>query len=90
MTAVKEYDTRLDTKNRVTIRNARYQNYHIVMYDNGSILLEPRVLVPPFELSKNTLAMMDSAVKNLKAGNVSAPVDLSAFEELGKDSEKEN
>jgi hypothetical protein len=43
-------------------------------------MLEPRELVAPFELSMNTLAMMDSAMANLKKGKVSKPIDLSAFE----------
>jgi hypothetical protein len=79
MNAVKEYDTRIDLKKRVTIRGALYDHYHVTEFDDGRIVLEPRELVVPLELSKRSLAMMDAAMVNLKAGKVSAPVDLSAF-----------
>ncbi|HAP44059.1 MAG: hypothetical protein A2087_01590 [Spirochaetes bacterium GWD1_61_31] len=79
MNAVKEYDARLDTKKRVTIRGAHYDHYHVIEYPNGKIILEPRELVAPFEVSKRSLAMMDEAVAQYKNGVVSGPVDLSAF-----------
>ena len=81
MSIEKEYDARIDKKKRLTIRGARYSNYHVCEYENGTVVLEPRELVPPFEVSKHTLEMMDSAMMNLKKGNASAPVDLSAFSE---------
>ncbi len=77
--AVKEYDARIDIKKRVTIRGAQYENYHVYEYENGRIMLEPRVLVNPFEVSKNTLGMMDTAIENLNKGKASKPVDLSSF-----------
>lgn len=76
---VKEYEARIDVKKRVTLRGARYDNYHVQEYSDGRIVLEPRVLVSPFEVSQNTLAMMDSAMENLKKGKVSKPVDLASF-----------
>jgi hypothetical protein len=79
--AVKEYDARMDVKKRVTLRGARYDNYHVQEYPDGKIVLEPRVLVAPFELSRNSLGMMDSAMANLKKGKASKPIDLSAFAE---------
>ncbi len=79
--AVKEYDARMDVKKRVTLRGARYDNYHVQEYPDGKIVLEPRVLVAPFEVSRNTLGMMDSAMANLKKGKASKPIDLSAFTE---------
>ena len=79
MNAVKEYDARLDTKKRVTIRGAHYDHYHVIEYPNGKIILEPRELVAAFEVSKRSLAMMDEAVAQYKNGVVSGPVDLSAF-----------
>jgi hypothetical protein len=79
MGSVKEYDARIDVKKRVTLRGAQYENYHVQEYADGRIILEPRVLVAPFELSKRTLDMMDTGMKNLKRGKVSKPVDLSSF-----------
>jgi hypothetical protein len=77
--AVKEYDARMDVKKRVTLRGAKYANYHVQEYPNGRIVLEPRELVAPFEVSRNTLGMMDTAIANVKKGKASKPVDLSAF-----------
>jgi hypothetical protein len=79
MTPVREYDARIDTKKRLTLRRARYDHYHVEELEDGRIILEPRELVAPFEISRRTLAGMDKAVGNLKQGKVSAAVDLTAF-----------
>ena len=80
-TGIREYDARLDAKHRLTLRHAAYEYYHIAELADGRIILEPRVLTPPFEVSAMTLNMMDESVRNLKAGKVSEAVDLSEFEE---------
>jgi hypothetical protein len=81
MSAVKEYDARIDTKKRVTLRGAKYDHYHVQEYADGRIVLEPRELVATFELSKKSLATMDASMKNLKKGKASKPIDLTAFED---------
>ena len=58
-----------------------YEYFHIEEYADGKIVLEPRILVKPFEVSKNTLSMMNTSIENFKNGIVSAPIDLSAFGE---------
>ncbi len=73
------YQAHLDTKKRLTLRGAKYDYYEVHEYDNGIILLEPRELVRPPELSKRTLQTMDESIRNLNAGSVSAPIDLSGF-----------
>ncbi len=78
--AVKEYDAKLDTKKRITLRNVLYEYYHVSEMSNGIIVLEPRVLTAPFEVSANTLKMMDQSVSNMKKGKTSGAVDLSEFE----------
>ena len=80
-TAIREYDAKLDSKRRLTLRSASFEYYHVQEMDNGTIVLEPRELTVPFQVSANTLAMMDASVRNMKAGNVSAPIDLSEFED---------
>ncbi len=77
--AVKSYDAKVDSKKRITLRNANYDYFHIEEFSDGRIVLEPRILVKPFEVSENTLKMMDSSVENLKSGNVSEVIDLSAY-----------
>ena len=79
--AIKSYDAKIDSKKRITLRNALYEYFHIEEYADGKIVLEPRVLVKPFEISTNTLSMMDSSVENFRNGIVSDPIDLSAFGE---------
>ncbi|MBQ6503419.1 MAG: hypothetical protein IJI57_05850 [Flexilinea sp.] len=80
-TILREYDAKLDSKKRLTLRSANFDYYHVNEMENGIIILEPRELTVPFEVSANTLGMMDKAIENLKAGNVSAPLDLSMFED---------
>ena len=79
--AVREYDAKLDSKRRLTLRSTYFEYYHVLEMEDGRILLEPRELTVPFQVSANTLSMMDAAMKNMKAGKVSAPVDLSNFED---------
>ena len=78
--AVRTYDTKIDMKKRITLRNSKYEYYHVQEFEDGRIMLEPRELVVPFEISQATLSMMESAMANLKNGKVSEPVDLSEFE----------
>ena len=69
--AVKEYDARLDSKKRLTIRNALFEYYHVSEKADGTIILEPRELTVPFSVSENALRMMDEAVRNMNEGRVS-------------------
>ena len=75
-TATLTYDAKMDSKKRVTLRGAKYEYYNVQEMDDGSIILSPRVLVSPFEISEKTLKMMDDSMKNFKAGNVSKPIKL--------------
>lgn len=52
--------------------------FHIKHYKNGSILLEPRVLVEP-KISKETLEMIEESVDNYKKGEISKPIDVSRY-----------
>ncbi|MFA5810244.1 MAG: hypothetical protein WC935_07925 [Thermoleophilia bacterium] len=79
MNQVKEYDAKVDVKRRVTLRGASFEHYHVREYDDGRIELEPRQLVAPFEISRLSLGMMDQSMENFGKGQVSDPVDLSAF-----------
>jgi hypothetical protein len=79
---LKEYDAKLDSKKRLTIRGARTNYYHVTEKKDGTIELSPRELVHPDEISKNTLKMVDKAVTNFKNGEVSEPVNIAELEEL--------
>ncbi len=79
MEAIKEYDAKIDTKKRITLRGSSYEYYHVIEFPNGRIELEPRVLVEPFEIDENTLKMIDKSMENLKKGIASEPIDLTEF-----------
>ena len=63
----------------MTIRGARFDHYHVQEFLDGRIVLEPRELAVPFELSALTMSMMDSSMQNLDEDKVSEPLDLTAF-----------
>ena len=76
---IKEYDTKIDTKKRITLRGSRYEYYHVVEFPNGKIELSPRELKEPFEISKESLRMMDLSMENFKKGIVSDPLNFSDY-----------
>lgn len=80
METVKECDARVDEKNRVTLRGARYKFYNIKEYTNWCYLLEPRELKSPEGISRQTLRDMDEAIANLRSGEASDAIDLSDFQ----------
>lgn len=55
MPPTKEYDAKLDSRNRITIRDAAYDHYHVREFEDGTVVLEPRVLVSPNVLTARTL-----------------------------------
>ncbi len=76
---IKQYDAKLDNKKRFTIRGTKYDFYHVQEFIDGTLVLKPRILVGPDELSKNTLRMMDKSIDNFKKGNASKPVDIDRY-----------
>jgi hypothetical protein len=79
---IREYDAKLDSKKRITIRGARTKFYHVTEKKDGTIELSPRELVHPDKISEKTLQMIDKAVKKFKKGEVSEPVDLEELEQF--------
>ena len=51
-TLIKEYETHLDAKKRITLRGAKSEYYAVKTFSDGHVLLEPRVLVQPEAVSK--------------------------------------
>ena len=80
---LREYNVELDKKNRMTIRgNPGFNNYHVSVFKDGKIVMEPRYLARLDELSEKTLRMIDESAKNLANGLSGKPVDFSEFGEL--------
>ncbi len=55
MDTVREYEVKLDARNRLTIRDAGYEHYHVQELEDGTVVLKPRVLVSPTLLTAETL-----------------------------------
>ena len=79
--AIREYDAKIDSKKRLTLRSTSFEYYHVQEMANGTIILEPRELTAPFQVSTNTLTMMDASINNLNSGKVSPAINLSSFKE---------
>ena len=77
---IKQYTTSLDTKRRVTIREATFSHYNVKIYRDGKVILSPRVLIDPNTVSKNTFKMIESSMKNFKEGKISKPIKLDEFD----------
>jgi hypothetical protein len=78
----REYDAKIDSKKRLTIRGARTRHYHVTEYEDGTVELSPRQLIHPDEISRRTLQMMDEAIENMKDGIVSEPVNMETLQHL--------
>ena len=78
MDTVREYDARVDTKKRVTLRGSKYRNYHVREHADGRIEMFPQELV---EVSELTVEMMDRSMESYDNGMVGRPLDLSRFED---------
>ena len=76
---IKQYNTKLDSKKRMTIKNPHYENYEVNIFDDGYILLKPKVLVDADEISLKTLTMIKKSVSNFKQGKVSKPVNIEKY-----------
>jgi hypothetical protein len=77
----KEYDTKLDSKNRLTIRSARTRYYNVTEYEDGTVKLSPRELIHPDEISHRTLQMMDEALNKMQ-DKANEAIDMEALRQL--------
>ena len=68
-TIVKQYDAKVDSKKRITLRDAKYEYYSVTTYDDGSVSLEPKVLMPKESITREEayaafLKLRENAKKN--------------------------
>jgi hypothetical protein len=73
------YEAKLDSKKRVTLRNAIIKNFRVIEYDNGEIILKPQILIDLEDITEVNLKRIETAVHNMKKGIVSEPIDLKNF-----------
>ena len=78
---VREYDAKIDSKKRITLKESLFEYFHIKQYKDGRVLLEPRILTEPSTISNKTMRMMDNSIKNYRKGKVSKAINLSEFED---------
>lgn len=79
MQVVNNYIAHTDSKKRITLRKSKFDYYEVKEFENGCLMLAPKVLKNPGNVSDKTLEVMDKSIANFKKGKVSAPVDLSDF-----------
>lgn len=79
MQVVNNYIAHTDSKKRITLRKSKFNYYEVKEFENGCLVLEPKVLKNPGGVSDETLRAMDKSIASLKRKKVSAPVDLSDF-----------
>ena len=77
---IKKYDAKLDSKNRLTIRESQFAHYSVNVMDNGEIVLKPRILVDPNNINANTLKTIEESMGNLKKGKVGKEFDPEEFD----------
>lgn len=66
---IKQYDAKVDSKKRITLRDSEYEYYSVTTYEDGSISLEPRILVSKKDLVSKKgydafLKLRENAKKN--------------------------
>ena len=79
---VREYDAKLDSRDRLVLRDSSFDHYHVIEYEDGSYLLEPRVLAHPSGVSESTLRMMDRSIESLDTGVAGDALDLGRYAAL--------
>ena len=79
---LREYDAKLDSKKRITLRGARTEYFHVTEKEDGTIELSPRELVHPDTISERTYNMVNQAIQKYKQGAVSEPVDQEELDRL--------
>lgn len=85
-TIVNEFDVKVDDRKRVPLKEAAYEHYHVVAYDDGHYELRPQLMIDA-TVARRTLAMMDEAMENFRDGRVGAALDVEHLEALADSSD---
>lgn len=73
---VREFNVELDSKKRITIRGeVRATHYHVTVFTNGVILMEPRELKIPAYISEKSLQMLRTSLESIDDDIQGKPVD---------------
>lgn len=77
---IKKYNAKLDSKNRLTIRESQFAHYSVNVMDNGEIVLKPRILIDPNTINEATLKTIEKSMLNLKKGKVGKAFNPDEFD----------
>ena len=79
-----EMDIKKDARNRITLpAGIPYEHFHLKHFEDGHIVLYPRVLVDP-TISIHALREMDQAMANFVIGEVGPPLNVAKLEALAE------
>lgn len=70
------YIAKLDSKKRITVREALSEYYTVVPMESGIIVLKPQQEFRLDDLPPEVLSMIDASAANFRAGRVYGPIDL--------------
>lgn len=77
---IKKYNAKLDSKNRLTIRESQFVHYSVNVMNNGEIVLKPRILIDPNSINADTLKTIEKSMENLKKRKVGKAFDPEEFD----------
>lgn len=75
-TIVKQYDAKVDSKKRITLRDAKYDYYSVTTYDDGSVSLEPKMLVSNKTISTEQILKTVEMIRKQAIENDTANMTL--------------
>ena len=81
MNQILEYDAKVDLKKRITLRNIKFDYYHVKAYEDGTINLSPRILVDPKTTSKKVKEIVKKIRKEAVA-NGTADMSLKDINDI--------
>lgn len=75
-TIIKQYDAKVDSKKRITLRDAKYDYYSVTTYDDGSVSLEPKMLVSNKTISTEQILKTVEVIRKQAIENGTANMTL--------------
>jgi len=65
MEITKNYIAHIDSKKRITLKEASHEYYNVKVCENGCIILAPLDQAPSVQISERTLRDMDQAIETI-------------------------
>ena len=81
-TIVKQYDAKVDSKKRIILRDAKYDYYSVTTYDDGSVSLEPKVIMPKEKITREQILKTVEAIRKQAIENGTANMTLEEINEI--------